>query len=128
MKRYSTHKLINGPEPTLPEGGSGPARSQQLSRIGGLDMEKVNVVKMLLGSLLLALFALPGAAAADPVIAEVENLGDTLVFHPVIEFDQLILTVTGPCDFVYRQVVNEGAPSFSLDQTAIDGRYTPPGM
>ena len=78
--------------------------------------------KVLFASLLMTLLVLPGFAAEQ--LAEVENLGDTLVFHPTMEFAQLVLTVTGPCDFQYRQVVTKGEPFFRLDETTIDGRYT----
>ena len=45
-------------------------------------------------------------AAPDPsILAEIENEGTALVFYPVTEFSELILTVTGPCDFQYRQVI-----------------------
>ncbi|MCP4658330.1 MAG: hypothetical protein GY856_23195 [bacterium] len=64
------------------------------------------------------------AAAAGPPIAEVENYGDELVFDPVVEFERLILTVTGPCSYEYRRVVSEGDVSFQLDDTTIDGAYT----
>ncbi len=64
------------------------------------------------------------AAAAGPPIAEVENLGDELVFDPIVEFERLILTVTGPCSYEYQRVVSEGGVSFQLDETTIDGAYT----
>ena len=73
---------------------------------------------------LLCILALPGLAAADPVIAEVENQGDTLVFHPVTEYERLVLTVSGPCGFEYRQVATQKEqPFFRLDETTIDGMY-----
>ena len=81
------------------------------------------VRQLILGSLIL-LLALPGVAAANNVVAEVENLGDTLVFYPAVEFKELILTVTGPCNYEYRQVVDEGTPFFRMTQETIDGYYT----
>jgi hypothetical protein len=87
-------------------------------------MKTVEFPRWLLSSLLLLSLVLPSAAAAaEEVIAEVENLGDTLVFHPVVEFHELILTVTGPCGFEYRQVVDRDEPFFRLDETTIDGAY-----
>jgi len=82
------------------------------------------ISKCFLGALALLLI-LPTAALAAPTqpIAEVENLGDTLVFHPVTEFASLVLTVTGPCDYQYRQVVTNGELVFRLDETTIDGVY-----
>ena len=35
------------------------------------------------------LLLVPGPAAAQEQLADVENLGDTLVFHPLVEFAQL---------------------------------------
>jgi len=64
------------------------------------------------------------AVAAGPPIAEVENYGNKLVFDPVVEFERLILTVTGPCSYEYQKVVSEGDVSFRLDDTTIDGAYT----
>ena len=87
-------------------------------------MKKVDVTKMFFGFLFVLVLALPGVAAADPTIAEVENQGDTLVFHPFVQFKELLLTVTGPCSFEYKQRVEEGEPYFRLDQTTIDGMYT----
>ena len=86
-------------------------------------MKNVEFTRWLFSSLVLVLLVLPSAAAGDEVIAEVENLGDTLVFHPVVEFHELILTVTGPCGFEYRQVVDRDEPFFRLDETTIDGAY-----
>ncbi len=85
-------------------------------------MKQLNVSALAI--LLVSIVVLPGAAAADPVIAEVDNLGDTLVFRPVVQFNQLILTVTGPCDFQFRQVFSKQDPFFRLDATTIDGAYT----
>jgi hypothetical protein len=73
---------------------------------------------------MLLVFVAVGPVAATTPIAEVENLGNSLVFHPIVEFAKLVLTVTGPCEFEYRQVVLEGEPSFRLDATTIDGVYT----
>jgi len=82
-------------------------------------------LRLLGAALLLALF-LPtaGPATAQEPLAEVENFGDALVFNPVNEFGRLILTVTGPCDFRFRQEVTQGQLMFRLDATTIDGAYT----
>jgi hypothetical protein len=69
----------------------------------------------------LVLLALPWAGADE--IAEVTNNGDRLIFHPVVEFAQMRLTVTGPCAYEYSQVVTEGDLVFPLDETTIDGVY-----
>lgn len=76
-------------------------------------------------ALLVSLFlAFPGSVTAQEPIAEVQNFGDALVFTPVNEFGRLVLTVTGPCDFRYRQEVTKGDLMFRLDETTIDGVYT----
>jgi len=71
-----------------------------------------------------ALLAVPGAFAQGTPIAKVSNLGTALVFTPLVEFNELILTVTGPCAFEYHQVVPAGGrPFFELGETTIDGTY-----
>ena len=81
--------------------------------------------RLLFTALVLSL-TLPGTAAANTVVAEIENLGDTLVFHPVVEHKELILTVIGPCSYEYRQVAKRGeTPFFRLESgITIDGNYT----
>ena len=59
---------------------------------GWLTLRTVTV--LVGGMVIVALVVVRSRSHADPVIAEVENLGDTLVFHPVVEFRELILTVT----------------------------------
>ncbi|RMH15511.1 MAG: hypothetical protein D6696_20475, partial [Acidobacteria bacterium] len=86
-------------------------------------MNQLNAKRLVFVSLL-SLLLVPGAASADPTIAQVENFGDTLVFHPVVEFAKLRLTVTGPCNFVFEQTIDQGEPFFRLDETTIDGTYT----
>jgi hypothetical protein len=80
-----------------------------------------------LGSLLTLLLALlAGAAAAAPPgdIAEVENQGSTLVFYPYVEYAELVLAVTGPCDYQYRKTFRVGeTPFWRVDGQTIDGRY-----
>ena len=71
----------------------------------------------------LALLLLPLKASCDMKIADVENFGDTLRFYPVVEFNRLVLSVTGPCGFEYRQEVTDGQPVFKLDPTTINGTY-----
>jgi hypothetical protein len=75
-----------------------------------------------LGSLVLVLLAVPGAQAAEQIV-EVINEGDRLIFHPVVEFAQMQLSVTGPCAYEYNQVVTKGDLVFRLDETTIDGMY-----
>ncbi len=67
--------------------------------------------------------ALPGAALANSVVAEIENTGSALVFYPVVEYNKLVLTVTGPCNFESRQVFDRGTPYFKLTEQTIDGMY-----
>ena len=78
------------------------------------------------GILIVMLLVLGASSAAteEPRIAKVENYGDKLVFVPVVSFEQLVLTVTGPCSYEYEKVVSEGDVSFRLDETTIDGAYT----
>ena len=75
-------------------------------------MQKSTLVRGLFGALLILVLVAP--ASANTTLAEIENLGDTLVFHPVVSFQELILTVTGPCDLQYKQRVEEGEPFFRL--------------
>jgi hypothetical protein len=86
-------------------------------------VRRINL-SILLVALVVTIFGFSGAAECDEPIVKVENLGDTLVFHPTVDFRQLILTVTGPCDFQYRQVVEKGQPFFRLNDETIDGAYT----
>jgi hypothetical protein len=77
-----------------------------------------------MASLVLVLFAAPGAQAAEPgQLAEVINEGNQLIFHPIVEFAQMRLTVTGPCGYEYTQVVTEADLIFKLGETTIDGVY-----
>jgi hypothetical protein len=73
------------------------------------------------------MLSLPIAAAAAPVgdIAEVENQGTVLVFYPFIEYDNLVVTVTGPCDYQYRKVFDRGdTPFWKVEPgITIDGMY-----
>jgi hypothetical protein len=73
------------------------------------------------------MLSLPIAAAAAPVgdIAEVENQGTVLVFFPFVEYDNLVLTVTGPCDYLHRKVFDRGdTPFWKVEPgITIDGMY-----
>jgi hypothetical protein len=86
-------------------------------------MRRVNLASLLVASSVV-LVVVAGAAFAADGIVEVENLGTTLVFHPMVGYSQLILTVSGPCEFEYRQVVEDGEPIFRLSEETIDGPYT----
>jgi hypothetical protein len=81
----------------------------------------MRVSNVILTSLVLVLLAVPWAGADE--IAEVTNDGDRLIFHPIVEFAKMQLTVTGPCAYEYTQAVNEGDLVFRLDETTIDGIY-----
>jgi hypothetical protein len=81
----------------------------------------MRVSNLILTSLVLVLLAVPWAGADE--IAEVTNDGDKLIFHPIVEFAKMRLTVTGPCAYEYSQVVTEGDLVFRLDDTTIDGVY-----
>ncbi len=70
--------------------------------------------------LLALLCALPAAADA---VAKVENAGEALIFHPVIEARALTLTVAGPCDYRSESTSKRGEVVFKLDQETVDGRY-----
>lgn len=63
------------------------------------------------------------AGAALGQVAEVKNYGDALVLTPVTEYEQIIFTVTGPCNYYQRDVITDGEAIFRLDETTIDGRY-----
>ncbi len=87
-------------------------------------MRRINY-SVLSVAFVVAVFGFSGVADCDEPIVEVKNLGDALVFRPtVVEFKELILTVTGPCDYQYRQVVERGELFFKLNEETIDGAYT----
>ena len=79
----------------------------------------------LCGLLLALLFVLPALAAPTGTVADVENRYSQLWFYPVVEgFDKIILKVTGPCNFEYRQEIKEGDIGvFKLNEETIDGIY-----
>ena len=86
---------------------------------------KKNCLILASAAIALVLVALPAAGQQGPLLAKVNNEGIALVWSPVVEFNELILTVTGPCAFEYRQVVRPGdQPIFKLDERTIDGYYT----
>ena len=87
-------------------------------------MNKLSARQMLQRYTLILILATTGPLFANDNIAVVDNLGDTLVFNPTVEFRKMILTVTGPCGFDYRQAVTSGQLLFTPDATAIDGSYT----
>jgi hypothetical protein len=64
------------------------------------------------------------AANGRDDIVYVENRGDKLLFHPLVEHQEMILTVAGPCDFHYRQVFANEKGWFRLTDETIDGAYT----
>ncbi len=79
------------------------------------------------GSLLALLLAgVPAAAAPPPdVVAEIENRGTKMVFYPVVEYERIILTVTGPCNFEERQIIQQGDVGiFYLSEETIDAVYS----
>ena len=83
-----------------------------------------NMNRLVLVAALVALCGVAATASAEDPVVRVENQGTALVFYPVVEFKEMILTVTGPCDYQYRQVVEKGTPYFKLDERTIDGAYT----
>ncbi len=90
-------------------------------------MKKPNASKSLVMVLIATLLLAPAAMAApqDPNrIVEIENFGNGLVFYPIVEARQMVLTVTGPCGYEYREVSEGGEMLFKLDETTIDGMYT----
>ena len=72
------------------------------------------------------LLALPVAsfAASEQPLADVLNRENELIFVPNSEFDELVLTIQGPCDYQYREVITKGEAVFKLDETTIDGVYS----
>ncbi len=74
-------------------------------------------------TLVVLLLLLAGTASAERLV-KIENFGSGLAFRPIVEFSELVLTVAGPCDFEYREVVREGDATFRLDETTIDGMYS----
>lgn len=79
---------------------------------------------LIAASLLALLCALPTASTADGTIAEVKNAGDALFFYPTVETERLVLTVTGPCNYRNRIVVEKGELVFKLDDEVFDGSYS----
>ena len=76
-----------------------------------------------LGCLLVLLLAVP-AAAAPSQVAGVENLGTKLVFYPEVD-DEVVLRVTGPCNFEYRELIKSGDVGvFALSEETIDAAYS----
>ena len=73
---------------------------------------------------------LPGLAAAagnggEPTrVAELDNGRTALIFHPMVEYKALMLTVTGPAEFVFERTVSKGEQVFELNEETIDGCYT----
>jgi hypothetical protein len=71
----------------------------------------------------LAVLLLVPTPATAVEIADVENVGEALVFYPTVEAHELVLTVTGPCNYKFRQRAEQELV-FELDETTIDGAYT----
>ncbi len=94
----------------------------QLRSSGSNSSKTSNLTKILTFALTFSLL-LPGLALGNDVVAEIENTGNALVFYPTVEYDRLVLAVTGPCNFEYREVFDRGTPYFKLDETTIDGMY-----
>ncbi|MEM7581928.1 MAG: tail fiber domain-containing protein [Acidobacteriota bacterium] len=86
------------------------------------SVSRTPFLKALAGMLALCLMV-PGIALGNDVVAEIENTSNALVFYPVIEYDRLVLTVTGPCNYEYREVFDRGTPYFKLNEQTIDGMY-----
>ena len=79
--------------------------------------------------LALAIFgALPAAAqsvvAAVSDVATVDVLSGVVRFLPRVDAEAFLLRVTGPEDYVFEQVVRDGAPHFELQPDMIDGAYS----
>lgn len=62
------------------------------------------------------------AAAAD--LAKVQKLGDAMYFEPLADAADMVLTVTGPCDYYKRTTLSQaGELVFELDESTVDGTY-----
>ncbi len=75
----------------------------------------------------LLLTSVAPALAADPgIVAEIDISPSKIVFYPAInDYERIILTVTGPCEYEYRKLLKRGEPGvFRLDSTTIDGVYS----
>jgi hypothetical protein len=75
-------------------------------------------------ALLLALVLLATTAPAETRLAEIENAGEALVFYPVQEAKEFVLSVSGPCGYQYRQATTKGEVVFRLPKDAVEGSYT----
>ena len=68
-------------------------------------------------ALLAGLWALPAVAAEEPAapVATMSSGAASIDFAPLVEYDKLVLTVSGPGDLVIRREFKAGeAPSLSL--------------
>ena len=70
--------------------------------------------------LLTALLALPAFGQQSLPIAEIDNTGNKLIFYPTVEFERLVLTVTGPCGYTHRQVSTGGELVWAMSAETID--------
>ena len=80
--------------------------------------------RFVLGIALAALLLVPVASfgAEEPVV--VKNYGNALQFFPQVEAEDMILTVTGPCNYkIRRSLRDDGELIYKLDETTIDGMY-----
>ncbi|REJ84687.1 MAG: hypothetical protein DWQ36_07960 [Acidobacteria bacterium] len=91
----------------------------------GSDRTVPRIPTVLLALCALVALGTGGALAAPPAgtIVDIENTGDKLLFYPAVEFERMILTVTGPCGYEFRQVTKDREMVFALDERTIDGVY-----
>ncbi len=89
-------------------------------------MKKPSTLTSLLIALIALILVVPTTMAAPqgpPRIVEIENHSSLLVFYPIVNFGEMVLTVTGPCGFEYREVSDGGEMVFKLGEETIDGMY-----
>ncbi len=75
-------------------------------------------------TLLALLLVLPAASLAIGAVAEIENVGEALVFRPTKEARGYTLTVSGPCGYRKEIASEKGELVFKLDEETFDGAYT----
>ncbi|MCP4416710.1 MAG: hypothetical protein GY805_08810 [Chloroflexi bacterium] len=85
-----------------------------------------SIVGLLMLSVLISFSVASGQGTGERAIATLVVRDSMIEWDPQVEYAQLVLTITGPDDYNFRQVFRTGAaPSFSLaDQALPDGQYS----
>ena len=87
-------------------------------------MRDRRVIRITAAPLLVLLLALAAPALANDTIAKIENAGEALIFHPIVEAERWVLTVAGPCNFRYEAIGKGRRLTFKLGEETANGRYS----